>query len=454
MTRPALRVDGLGKYYRLGLTHAGSLGEVASRWTRRLRGLPPVAAPVTAAGPDRADGPPPGAAGFWALKEVTFEVRPGEVVGVIGRNGAGKSTLLKVLSRVTAPSAGRIEIEGRVGSLLEVGTGFHPELTGRENVYMNATLLGMSKREVNAKLEEIVEFSGVAQFLDTPVKRYSSGMKVRLGFAVAAHLEPEVLIVDEVLAVGDAEFQKKCLGKMQDVAAEGRTVLFVSHNMAAVRNLCGRCVLLKGGRLAFEGPTGEVVTRYLAHGGRTEGGVLAGPRSGTGAVRLRGFHLEDDGGRRLAAALSGEPVTVCLPYDAPPDAPGPPAKQLDVGFSVHDELDDTLCVLYSSYTGAAFPQAGGGGTFRCRVDRLPLPAGRYRLGARVLGRGVELDWPQGGLGYFDVEPGDFYGTGQVGFPKARFLLDGAWTRSDARPADARPAADRPAADRPALAGAA
>ena len=258
MSSPALRVRGLGKRYRLGLTHAGSLSQVASRWTRRLRGLPPEESLVDGAG--RGGENPAG--DFWALREVDLEVHPGEVVGVIGRNGAGKSTLLKILSRITAPTTGTVEIAGRVGSLLEVGTGFHPELTGRENVYMNATLLGMSKREVDAKLDEIVEFAGVGPFLDTPVKRYSSGMKVRLGFAVAAHLEPEVLIVDEVLAVGDAEFQAKCLGKMQDVAGEGRTVLFVSHNMGAVGDLCGRCVVLDAGRAALSADTDEALTFY------------------------------------------------------------------------------------------------------------------------------------------------------------------------------------------------
>jgi len=199
---------------------------------------------------------------FWALKNVSFEVKPGDVVGVIGRNGAGKSTLLKILSRITEPTEGRITITGRVASLLEVGTGFHPELTGRENVYLNGAILGMSRAEIKAKFDEIVAFAEVEKFLDTPVKRYSSGMYVRLAFAVAAHLEPEILIVDEVLAVGDAEFQKKCLGKMHDVATGGRTVLFVSHNMQAVRNLCQRAILLNRGQLVLHGGVDECVTAY------------------------------------------------------------------------------------------------------------------------------------------------------------------------------------------------
>ena len=200
---------------------------------------------------------------IWALKDVSFEVKHGEAIGIIGRNGAGKSTLLKILSRITEPTHGRARVYGRVGSLLEVGTGFHPDLTGRENIYLNGTILGMKKREIDRKFDEIVEFSGVEKFIDTPVKRYSSGMRIRLGFSVAAHLEPEILIIDEVLAVGDAEFQRKCLGKMQDVAGAGRTVLFVSHNMVAVQSLCSRSLLLEQGGLIKDAPAAEVISAYL-----------------------------------------------------------------------------------------------------------------------------------------------------------------------------------------------
>ena len=203
---------------------------------------------------------------FWALKEVSFEIKRGEVLGVIGANGAGKSTLLKILSRITNPTSGTAEIHGRVASLLEVGTGFHPELTGRENIYLNGAILGMKKAEINAKFDEIVDFSGIETFIDTPVKRYSTGMFVRLAFGVAAHLQPEILIVDEVLSVGDAEFQKKCLGKMDDIAHEGRTILFVSHNMAAISQLCGRALWLKRGQLKFSGSPSDVVTSYLTSG--------------------------------------------------------------------------------------------------------------------------------------------------------------------------------------------
>ncbi|MBM3129903.1 MAG: ABC transporter ATP-binding protein [Chloroflexi bacterium] len=214
---------------------------------------------------------------IWALKDVSFDVKRGEVVGIIGRNGAGKSTLLKILSRITEPTKGRALIDGRVGSLLEVGTGFHPELTGRENIYLNGAILGMTRREIALKFDEIVAFAEIEKFLDTPVKRYSSGMYVRLAFAVAAHLEPEILLVDEVLAVGDAAFQKKCLGKMGDVAKEGRTVLFVSHNMHAVRNLCSRSILMESGRVEENGNTEAVITRYLK--GTVEDGFSVSLRS-------------------------------------------------------------------------------------------------------------------------------------------------------------------------------
>jgi lipopolysaccharide transport system ATP-binding protein len=248
----AVTVDRIGKRYRIG-----RVPERYGRLTETLSGL--ARAPL-----DRIRGRPRSTEEwFWALRDVTFEIRSGDVVGVIGRNGAGKTTLLKVLSRITAPTSGRAIIRGRVGSLLEVGTGFHPELTGRENVFMSAAVLGMSRRDVARRFDEIVEFAGVSAFLDTPVKRFSSGMQVRLGFAVAAHLEPEVLFVDEVLAVGDAAFQAKCLGRIEEIGASGRTVVFVSHSMPAILRLCPRALLLDHGRTVAEGPSHEVVRAYL-----------------------------------------------------------------------------------------------------------------------------------------------------------------------------------------------
>ena len=249
----AIRVENLGKKFVIGHQLEGDLRGSFSRRFGRLLG---------SAGGSREE--------FWALKDISFEILRGEAVGIIGRNGAGKSTLLKILSRITHPTTGRFEINGRVSSLLEVGTGFHPELTGRENIYLNGTILGMRRAEIRQKLDAIIDFSGVEKFLDTPVKHYSSGMKVRLAFSVAAHLEPEILIVDEVLAVGDAEFQKKCLGKMDEVSkGEGRTVLFVSHNMGAVKNLCSKGIYFDFGQVVFQGNINDAISKYLASG-RTE----------------------------------------------------------------------------------------------------------------------------------------------------------------------------------------
>jgi lipopolysaccharide transport system ATP-binding protein len=255
---------------------------------------------------------------FWALEEVSFDVKPGEVLGIIGRNGAGKSTLLKILSCITKPTRGSAEIRGRVGSLLEVGTGFHGELTGRENIYLNGAILGMKKAEIDRKFDRIVDFSGVEKFIDTPVKRYSSGMYVRLAFAVAAHLEPEILIVDEVLAVGDASFQKKCLGKMQDVGKEGRTVLFVSHNMPAITRLCKRVILLNEGRILHDGPAHRVVGHYLQSGlGMTAVREYSDPKTAPGndIVRVRAVRVRRDDGQISDVADIRRPIGIDMEYE-------------------------------------------------------------------------------------------------------------------------------------------
>ncbi|GAB3513147.1 ABC transporter ATP-binding protein [Spirosoma knui] len=260
--RPVVKIENLSKQYRLGTVGTGTIRDDAQRWLHRFLGKED---PLLKIGEPNDPATKGTGQYVWALKDINFDVMPGEVLGIIGRNGAGKSTLLKILSKVTGPTTGRIDFNGRIGSLLEVGTGFHPELTGRENIFLNGAILGMRKREIKAKLDEIIDFSGCERYIDTPVKRYSSGMTVRLGFAVAAHLEPEILVVDEVLAVGDAEFQKKAIGKMKAVSQhEGRTVLFVSHNMAAVKNLCTRGIVLNKGRFAFEGTTASAIAHYFA----------------------------------------------------------------------------------------------------------------------------------------------------------------------------------------------
>ena len=263
MSRPIIEVENISKRYRLGQFSAQTMREEVEQFFLRFRNK--------RAG--KGDNFPAGSSEFWALKDVSFSVQPGEVIGIIGRNGAGKSTLLKILSRVTEPTVGNAYIRGRIASLLEVGTGFHPELTGRENIYLNGAILGMTRLEIRRKFNEIVDFSGVEKFLDTPVKRYSSGMYVRLAFAVAAHLDPEILVIDEVLAVGDGEFQKKCLGKMSDVAKGGRTILFVSHNLAMISSLCEKTIHLEDGVLRAFGPTGGVISNYSMGGENSAGAV-------------------------------------------------------------------------------------------------------------------------------------------------------------------------------------
>ena len=251
----------------------------------------------------------------WALKDINLEVMPGEVLGIIGKNGAGKSTLLKILSKVTGPTTGTIDYNGRIGALLEVGTGFHPELTGRENIFLNGAILGMTKAEIKGKLDEIIDFSGVERYIDTPVKRYSSGMMVRLGFAVAAHLEPEILIVDEVLAVGDAEFQKKAIGKMQDISKnDGRTVLFVSHNMLAIENLCDRCVLMENGNLAGDGRSFNIISKYLDNRLSEQRQLISDrtDRSGTGRYRIRDLEINNENGDKIIRSFDRLSIKVKL----------------------------------------------------------------------------------------------------------------------------------------------
>lgn len=367
---------------------------------------------------------------FWALKDVSFEIKRGDRVGIIGRNGAGKSTLLKVLSRITEPTQGSIHIKGRVASLLEVGTGFHPELTGRENIFLNGAILGMGKTEIQRKFDEIVAFAEVEKFLDTPVKRYSSGMYVRLAFAVAAHLEPEILIVDEVLAVGDSAFQKKCLGKMEDVTKEGRTILFVSHQMAAIENLCNQVIMLRSGKVEYIGDTKSGIQYYLKsiEAQSKDNSLEAIKRSGNGKVRLTGFSIEDCQGNPLASVACGDDVVFVFHYQA---ASNQPASNVSLGFSLHTTFGDRLSVLYSDYSGDLFPSIPPTGKLKCRIKDFPYSTGRYLVGARIMVNDSEADWPQGYIGYVDVEAGDFYGTGTIGKSGlGPVLIRGSWQIDD------------------------
>ncbi|MDB5311161.1 MAG: transporter related protein [Gemmataceae bacterium] len=358
----AIRVDGLGKQYHLGGPKEAysTLRDQVRKWTS-LRGLLRRAA--------RAEARPP----FWALKDVAFEVKSGEAVGVIGRNGAGKSTLLKILSRITEPTEGEVDIHGRVGSLLEVGTGFHPELSGRENIFLNGAVLGMRRAEIARKFDEIVAFAEVEKFIDTPVKHYSSGMYTRLAFAVAAHLEPEVLIVDEVLAVGDAQFQKKCLGKMNDVAKGGRTVLFVSHNMQMVSQLTSSTILLVGGSVEFRGPTAEGVARYSAglFGDRALGQSYVAPAAKDG-VYLATAQVRTS--EPFGEHICGRPIT--LDFEVRVDGP---RDGLCFSVQVVDETNRPVCYFWLLDRSDDFRHGAGVYRFRCEVPRLRLYMGRYSL---------------------------------------------------------------------------
>jgi lipopolysaccharide transport system ATP-binding protein len=360
-----IRVENLGKRYRLGLTHAGSVRELVNRATARLLGRQPPPLPHEAQ-PTSKDGH------FWALRDVSFEVQPGEVLGIIGRNGAGKSTLLKILSRITAPTQGRARIFGRVASLLEVGTGFHPELSGRENIFLNGAILGMTRAEVRRKFDEIVAFAEVEPFIDTPVKRYSSGMYVRLAFAVAAHLEPEVLIVDEVLAVGDVGFQKKCLGKMSEVSRQGRTVLFVSHNMQAVTQLTEKSFLLEAGRISYQGPSAEAVRRFLANGrAELDAGpcYLASKGKQGHFLRRAAVHTSEPGGEHRW----GQPIQFEFEFqlDEPRDG-------LCFSFQIIDETERPMTHFWLLDRTDLF-RAGGQLRIACNVAQFRLYMGSYSL---------------------------------------------------------------------------
>jgi lipopolysaccharide transport system ATP-binding protein len=366
----AISFEGISKAYRLGAIGGATLQDDFARIWASVRGKPN---PLLRIG--QPDAGHRSEKRFWALRDVSFEVKQGEVVGIIGRNGAGKSTLLKILSQVTAPTTGRIRFNGRIASLLEVGTGFHPELTGRENVFLNGAILGMNKAEIRRKLDEIISFSGIEPFIDTPVKRYSSGMKVRLAFAVAAHLEPEILVVDEVLAVGDAEFQKKCIGKMGDVAREGRTILFVSHDLGNVSRLCRTGILLGKGRIEAEGPISKIVTQYTADNvGSAEGFTdlsRRGDRSGSADAQFRSIELLS-GSTRSSVFEIGAAFTSQLVIDVHRDV-GP----LTVWINISTADGTPVYELYPSDSGCVWRAAVGKHRFTITIPLLRLYPGAY-----------------------------------------------------------------------------
>ena len=425
MSDIVIKAENLGKKYTIG--HQASNGRylalrdvvmqnARSLWrttTDLLRGQPIIQ------GDDLEE--------VWALKDLNFEIRRGEAVGIIGRNGAGKSTLLKILSRITEPSAGRVTIKGRVSSLLEVGTGFHPELTGRENIYLNGAILGMTRTEIKRKFDEIVDFSGVEKFLDTPVKRFSSGMYVRLAFAVAAHLEPEILLVDEVLAVGDAEFQKKCLGKMGNVAQEGRTVLFVSHNMAAIQNLCERAILLISGHICKDGSATSAIDKYLTP---TNDNALSRDftatsveRGGTGDVRFQSVDVISSSGQSVSSIVMGDGIRVrmeALAYSS--------TSAVEFGIGLYNLHGLRICGLNSNDLSAFTikPRPGQRVFVECAIPKMNISQGVYYLNIMMRSQGRSIvDYIERAVS-FEVLPTNYYGTGHLPAGDNLIFLNASW----------------------------
>ncbi|MBN2712249.1 MAG: ABC transporter ATP-binding protein [Planctomycetes bacterium] len=375
MSDTIIKVDGISKEYRIGGTKVagGNLRESVVNFCREQAET--LKSILSGAAPDS------GTEKFWALDDVSFEVKEGEVVGIIGRNGAGKSTLLKILSRITEPTRGWALMNGRVGSLLEVGTGFHQALSGRENIFLSGAILGMARSEIKKKFDEIVDFAGIDKFIDTPVKRYSSGMQVRLGFAVAAHLEPEILIIDEVLAVGDVAFQRKCLGKMDEVSKSGRTVLFVSHNMPAVRSLCTRSILLEEGKLVYDGSSDTCIDKYMERNisMRRDGDLSFFRRDRiTDATNAFMKNIRVTGGQRvdehLPSFTSGEDVEIVMEYEV-----RRPVRGASLTLNLNKLEGDKVSVIYTGDKDLAVDMEPGTSEVKCRIKGLPLTPGLYQM---------------------------------------------------------------------------
>ena len=399
----AISAQALGKKYRIGTPRDryGRLTE--SLWN----GLTAAFRPKGQHEPATTD--------FWALRDISFEIPKGTALGVIGRNGAGKSTLLKILARITEPTLGRAELRGRVGSLLEVGTGMHPELSGRENLFLSGVILGMRRAEITRRFDEIVDFADIGPFIDTPVKRYSSGMKLRLGFAVAAFLEPEILFIDEVLAVGDAAFQKKCLGKMEDVTHEGRTVIFVSHNMASIEGLCTSGMLLDAGRVVAEGPVADVIGTYLESIQDSVGVAVLDRKDRDGDGRLRFVRID-------SSVRLGSTSEIRLEYQASPGL-----RNVEVSIGLSTLRGEGVLFLGNRLTGEEFQTIPQAGAIVCRLDRSTLLPGLYSMNVFCSVNGIIADWIQDAT-RIEVADGDYYGTGRT--PPAGYghvLVNQRWT---------------------------
>ena len=408
MSQVAIKVEHLSKIYKLGEIGTGTLSQDIERWIRvnLLKLEDPFANIDTQQGTRKHKNEQ-----VKILEDINFEINKGEAVGIIGKNGAGKSTLLKILSRITSPTTGRIKIYGRLASLLEVGTGFHPELTGRENIFLNGALLGMKKNEIMSKFEEIVEFSGIAKFIDTPVKRYSSGMYVRLAFAVAAHLESEILIVDEVLAVGDAEFQKKCLGKMQDITkGEGRTILFVSHNLAAVENFCEKSIFIEKGKLKMIGETNSIIQQYLTTVSSVGGLKLSEltDRKGNQQLRFLDYWFEQDGiycETNLEAFVN---LKIGIEYEVK-DYENIQNLQIDLG--INDMYEQRISLLTTTISNERIPNTNNNKII-FEINQFPIAPGSYNCTLFSTINGEITDWISN-IMQFNVLEKDYYKSGKI-----------------------------------------
>lgn len=409
MEKPIIIINHLSKQYRLGTVGTGTLRSDLNRWWHQIRGMDDPTLKIGSVNKlDLNDGEY-----IWALKDINLEIKKGEVLGIIGKNGAGKSTLLKILSRVTSPTEGTIEINGKIASLLEVGTGFHPELTGKENIFLNGAILGLRKKEIKALFDEIVDFAGVQKYINTPVKRYSSGMYVRLAFAVAAHLEPDILIVDEVLAVGDAEFQKKALGKMHEISNDsGRTVIFVSHNMSSIQALCSTCVVLENGRLIYTGNTEDSVAHYMRQIKENLNQDISRriERSGNQLVKFVNISfLHAKSKKKLDVILSGTPVLIEFEYACEnPDE----VKNLNIAIAFSHFLSGEKFVCANLYTGIKFGKLNHTGRIYCKITKWPLNTGNYFYRIQAEANGEITDRIEN-AGEINVEYGDFFGTGYI-----------------------------------------
>ncbi len=422
MSKTVIKIENLSKVYRLGQVGTGTLSHDLNRWFKmNILGKEDPYAKVGGVN-DRTQKAEKGEL-VAALRDINLEVKEGEVLGIIGKNGAGKSTLLKLLSRVTSPTTGCIKVKGRMASLLEVGTGFHPEMTGRENIYMNGTIMGMRKWEIDRKLDEIVDFAGVAKYLDTPTKRYSSGMTVRLGFAIAAHLEPEILVVDEVLAVGDAEFQKKAIGKMQDVSSnEGRTVLFVSHNMASIQTLCSKGIILKNGSLLEEGQVNKIIQSYLSDKIIQESVKYINTNDKQNKIAWITEAYIGEGNRLTNDILCGQNLPITIKYKA---------SETNINASlfigIYNSYGDKILHLGTLYNNKIeIFKTKKEGTVSCTIPRIPLTPGQYSINLAFYINGQAYDKVPDALS-FNVENGDFYGNGKLPNSKEnKFLVDQNW----------------------------